>query len=48
MWANVAAAAGDEDARDLRQAIPLFMSEEEIASAQMRAKDCVENDYKGC
>jgi TPR repeat protein len=48
MWANLAAAPGDEEAASLREAVTLLMSNEEVSHAQKLAKDCMENDYKGC
>lgn len=48
MWANIAVANGMEDALELRNALAMQMSRDEIAEAQRLARQCLESGYTDC
>ena len=48
MWFNIAAANGDETARESRDAIELEMTRDEIRRATELARTCMASDYQNC
>ena len=48
MWWNIAAANGDDDAREARDDIAKEMTAARIEKAEQLARECIRNEYKGC
>ena len=48
MWANIAAAQGDTEAEELRDAITEKITPEQIAKAQMLAEKCISQEFSNC
>ena len=48
IWWNFAASKGDKEARNKRDIIERKMTPSKIEKAQYLARECVENNYKGC
>ena len=48
MWFNIAGAIGNEDARDLRDALERDMTRDEISRATELARTCMASDYQDC
>ena len=47
-WWNIAASRGHKEAAKYRDTIAARITPAEITKAQDLARNCVENDYKGC
>ena len=48
MWLNIAGAIGNEDARDLRDALERDMTRDEISRATELARTCMASEYQDC
>ena len=48
MWHSLAAISGLKDAGKYRDAVSEQMTPQEITKAKNMAKECLENNYKGC
>ena len=48
MWFNIAAANGDEKARDNMDILVKEMTPQDISKAQDLARECVKKNYKDC
>ena len=48
MWNNIAAAKGNDSAKEKRDGVAKLMSPSQIAEAQKLARDCEKKYYKNC
>jgi TPR repeat protein len=48
MWLNLGAASGDADAVKNRDLVASKMTPQQIAQAQIMARDCQQKNFKGC
>ena len=48
MWFNIAAANGRKDAKELRDRLSYKLTKETIASAQKKARICLESNFSKC
>ena len=48
MWVNLAAALGNERAREGRDLLAEVMTREQVAEAQQRAEVCLASGYRDC
>ena len=48
MWFNLSAASGDADAVKNRDIVARKMTSQQMAQAQIMARDCQQKNFKGC
>jgi hypothetical protein len=48
MWLNLAAAQGDEKAKEVKGIVQEGMTPADISNAQTLSRECLAKDYKNC
>jgi TPR repeat protein len=48
MWLNLAAALGNENAKNNKEIVTKKMTREDISKAQALSRECLAQDYKNC
>ena len=48
MWYNIASANGNETAPELREAVAVRLTPQDISTAQAMARECLSSNYQNC